>query len=251
MAASFLALAAGAGPCAAQPASAPGAAPFVIGTHQPTTTFQGRWVRRIYHEAFRRLDMPVEVAIYPLQRLTVLLDLGHIDGDIARVHGYAAAHPEAVRVEESIYAMGWGLYALDPKLTVARMADLAGTPLRAGYLRGVAICESNLKAHLPAGQVVPLTTEDQGLGMMQSGRLDVYCGSELSMLDLSFSSQFRSAKPRMLVRMGEPMPLHPYLHRRWAGVAPRLAAVLRQMKDEGVIERYRIESLKEVSAGTP
>lgn len=241
-------LAAVGGPSAAQPAAT---APLVIGTHQPATTFQGRWMRRIYAEAFRRLDTPVEIVIVPLQRLTVLLDLGQIDGDIARVHGYAAAHPQAVRVEEPIYTMGWGLYTLEPSLTAARPADLAGSPLRAGYLRGVAICETKLKEQLPAEQVVSLNTEEQALGMMQGGRLDVYCGSEYSMLDLSFSPQFRSVKPRMLMRLRESMPLHPYLHRRWAGLAPRLAAVIKQMRDEGVIERYRVESLKEAAAGAP
>ena len=255
LAAALLALAAATAPAAAQPGPASSSAaaptPFVIGTHQPTTTFQGRWLRRIYAEAFKRLDMPVEVAIYPLQRLTVLLDLGHIDGDTARVHGYAAAHPQAVRVEESIYPMTFGLYALDPAPAIARTADLAGSPLRAGYLRGVAICESSLRAQLPAEQVVPLTTEEQGLGMMQSRRLDVYCGSEYGMLDLSLSPQFRSAKPRLMVKFGESMPLHPYLHRRWEGLAPRLAQALRQMKDEGLIERYRAESLKEAAAGAP
>ena len=252
LASALLAVAA-VGPAHAQPASAPAGAPvpIVIGTHQPTTTFQGRWVRRIYNEAFRRLDMPLAIAIYPLQRLTVMLDLGQIDGDIARVHGYAAAHPQAIRVEEPIYAMGWGLYAVDPAPPIATMADLAGTPLRAGYLRGVAICEARLKEQLPAEQVVPLTTEEQALNMLQSGRLNVYCGSEYTMLDLSLSPQFKTVKPRMLVKLGESMPLHPYLHRRWAGLAPRLAAVLRQMREEGLIERYRVESLKETATGTP
>jgi hypothetical protein len=37
-------------------------------------------------------------------------------------------------------------------------------------------------------------------------------------------------------------------HRKHADLAPRLAAALKQMKAEGLIERYRVDALRE-SAG--
>lgn len=43
------------------------------------------------------------------------------------------------------------------------------------------------------------------------------------------------------------IPLHAFLHHKHAALAPRLAEALRQMKAEGVIERYRIESLQAVA----
>ncbi|HMC17323.1 MAG TPA: hypothetical protein VKI18_16930 [Albitalea sp.] len=61
-----------------------GAAPFVLGTDHPETSFGGRWIRRIYVEAFRRLDIPLRFADYPTQRLSVVLERGDIDGEAQR-----------------------------------------------------------------------------------------------------------------------------------------------------------------------
>jgi hypothetical protein len=45
--------------------------------------------------------------------------------------------------------------------------------------------------------------------------------------------------------LDESAPMFPYLHRKNAELAPRLAAVLRQMKAEGVIARYRSDVERE------
>jgi polar amino acid transport system substrate-binding protein len=37
------------------------------------------------------------------------------------------------------------------------------------------------------------------------------------------------------------VPTYPYLHRKHADLAPRLAAVLKQMKSEGLIKAYRLQ----------
>lgn len=168
---------------AVEPAQPAAPAAFVIGTHQPETTFQGRWVRRIYEEAFRRIGVPLKVAVYPLQRLAVLTDQGTIDGDTARVAAYGAAHPELVRIDESIFDMGFGLWAVDRTLVLARLEDLRDKPWRGIYLRGVAICENTLSPFMPAERLRNVTDERQGLNMLLAGRAELYCGSSWGILD--------------------------------------------------------------------
>ena len=49
---------------------------------------------------------------------------------------------------------------------------------------------------------------------------------------------------RKQVELGEPVPLYAFVNRRHTELAPRLAATLRQMKAEGLIEQYRHETLR-------
>jgi len=38
------------------------------------------------------------------------------------------------------------------------------------------------------------------------------------------------------------VPIHAYMHKQYACLAPKLTAVLKNMKQEGLIEKYRINA---------
>lgn len=214
-----------------------------MATHQLPTSFQGQWVRRIYTEAFRRLGVPMEVQTIPLQRMTEMLDRGEIDGDVGRVHGHGLAHPELVRVEEPMYDIVFGLYTLDRAIELKRVEDLGDKPWTATYVRGVAICERLLKAHLQPENLSPIGADEQGLEMLAMKRVDFYCAANHTFADVaSRQRHHKLPPPRMALSMGT-VQLYPYLHHRHAALALRLATVLSEMRAEGLIERYRLESL--------
>jgi len=242
--ATVLGLAAGLA-CVAGVASATPAR-FVIGTSQGDDTVAGRLQRRIYVEAFRRMDVPLEIAVFPLQRLSISTDEGSIDGDVARVQGYGASHPQLVRVEEPVYEVTWALFALNPALeALPELGALSATRWRGSYLRGVGVCERALKALLPPERLQDVTSDAQGFTMMRLGRTEVHCTADLSALTLQTQPEFRDVViTRRVVDIGT-FPLYPYVHKRNAELAPRLAATLRQMKAEGLVDRYRAEVLRD------
>lgn len=221
-------------------------APFVLGTSQDADTLAGKMQRRIYGEAFSRLGMPLQLVVMPLQRLSAATDQGQIDGDVARVHGYANAHPELVRVEEPVYDVIWALYATNPALRLDRAEDLRSLPLRATFLRGAAVCERALKALMPPERLMDVTSDQQGFSMLRLGRSDLHCTADLSAITLQHSAEFRGIDILRRVADIGTFALHTYLHRRHAELAPRLGAVLRQMRAEGLIERYRAEAVREL-----
>lgn len=221
-------------------------APFVMGTDADEATLHGKWFRRIYAEAFRRLDIPLEFAVYPLARLGVLADQGDIDGEALRVHGYGAAHPNLVRVEESAIENRLALYTANPALSLNRLEDLASSRLTVEYRRGVAICLKFLGPLFPPERIADVTTTGQGLRKLVAGRMDLYCDFDLAVQSALYSHELADLGPfRKAIDLGEPIPLYPYLHRKNAALAPRLADTLGKMKAEGLIERYRIEAEKE------
>jgi polar amino acid transport system substrate-binding protein len=218
-------------------------APFVMATHQPDTNFQGQWVRRIYTEAFRRLGVPMEVQAIPLQRMTEMLDRGELDGDVGRVHAHGLSHPELVRVEESMYDVVFGLYTIDQTIELKRIEELDARPWRAAYVRGVAVCERLLKPHIAPENLSSLVNDEQGMHMLAMGRVHFYCAANHSVADAASREHFRGLPPPRLVLSMGTIALYPYLHRRHAALAPRLAEVLREMRSQGLIERFRTEAL--------
>lgn len=226
-----------------------GRSPIVLGTDQSETSYHGRWIRRAYAEAFRRLDLPLQLIHLPTQRAAAMLAQGEIDGEVARARAYAAANPSAIRVDEAILEARFVLYGLDPALRLERVEDLQGRPLRVVYRRGVVFCERTLQAlQLPPGRLMDVTDTAQGLNMVLAGRADAFCDIDAAAAPVFASGSVKGAAAIRRVLELDSADNYPYLHARHAALAPRLAEVLRQLKAEGLIERYRQDAKREVEA---
>jgi polar amino acid transport system substrate-binding protein len=88
---------------------------------------------------------------------------------------------------------------------------------------------------LLGGALCRLTSTEQGLHHLLDGPPGLFhCDTELAVASALHSAKFKGvAAIRKLLVLSDSTPLYPYLHRRNAALAPRLAAVLRQMKAEG------------------
>lgn len=227
-------------------ATAAAPAPFVMGFDEDPRIFGSVWSLRIYTEAFRRLGIPLQPKFYPLARRAALGDEGAIDGDGARVYGWSTAHPNMVRVEESVMDLGFGMYTANPALRLQRMEDLPSSGLLAEYRRGILLCENALKPLLPAARLSDVTSEYQGLKKLVAGRTDVYCELDSVVRQALVSPELKGVTNiRKVFNVGI-LPTYPYLYKTHAELAPRLAATLKQMKAEGLIEAYRLEAEKQV-----
>jgi hypothetical protein len=216
--------------------------PFVMASadKQPTALF--KWYQRIYDEAFRRLGMRWEMVVYPALRIGAQLDQGLIDGEVIRTRVYGDVHPELIRVDESLFDTVFALYAANPALELKSLHDLPALHLRVYHRRGVVYCERALKSVLSPEQVSDVTDVEQGLNMLLAGRMDVFCDMEFQVRDLLDSAEFKGATGLRKVLVLGSEPLYPYLAHKHAQLAPRLAATLKAMKAEGLIECYRLES---------
>jgi polar amino acid transport system substrate-binding protein len=217
---------------------------FVMVTDQPEDTYEGKWQRLVYQEAFRRLDIPLEVEVMPTQRLSAMVDSGAVDGQFMRVAAYAGAHPEQVRVDEVIYEVGFALWVSNPALTLTRLQDLAATGWVGAYRRGVELCQRALSPLVPAERLSNVATEHDGLRMLLNGRIDYYCEIDAALQSARDAPEFKGAAlVRPLLTIGDRIVLYPYLHKNNAVLSPRLAAVLKGMKAEGLLERFQREAL--------
>lgn len=227
-------------------ATPPVPAPFVMAFDEDPTTFGIRWSLKIHTEAFRRLDIPLQPRFLPFARRAAMADEGAVDGDNARVFAYGSAHPNLIRVEEPVMTLGFGLYGTNPRLHLERVQDLATADLLVEYRSGIVFCETSLKPWVSAERLTVVKSEDQGLRKLVTGRTDVYCDLDNVIWPLLVTPEFKeSGRIRKLMSIGE-LPTYPYLHRKHAELVPRLAATLKQMKAEGLIEAYRLQVEREL-----
>ncbi len=219
--------------------------PFVMATDQPETTYEGKWQRLAYQEAFKRLGIPLEVEVMPTQRVSAMVDSGAVDGQFMRVLAYADTHPEQIRVAESIYEVGFALWASNPALSLSRLQDLAATSWIGVYKRGVELCQRSLSPLVPAERLSSVASEEVGLRMLLTGRVDYYCEIDAALQSALYAPEFKGVTSvHPLLTIGDRIVLYPYLSSKHAELAPRLAAVLKEMKAEGLLERYRQQALE-------
>lgn len=228
------------------PAYGGASASFIIGIDADETTLTGKWYRRIYGEAFSRMKIPLTVVTAPTARLSVLADQGEVQGQCSRVFGYADAHPNQLRVEEPVHDVRLVLYAFGPAARpdrLLRLEDMATGKWRVEFRRGVAICEQKLKPLLPADMLSDVTGIEQGLKKLRAGRTDLYCDFDLAVRSGLATPEFKGVGGyREALYLGVGLPLYPYVHKSRGELVPLLARTLREMKAEGLIERYQLEA---------
>jgi polar amino acid transport system substrate-binding protein len=222
-------------------------APITLSADQDETTYAGRWVWLIYTEAFKRLDLDFKLSANPMIRQSIMADAGQLDGEVARVYGYGDTHPNLVRVEEPVLDLAFSLYSANPALRAQRLEDLSVGNWRGEFRRGVGVCEKVLKEIFPAERLSDVTTSEQGAKKLLADRTDIYCDNEVSMARVLHSREIKNvASIRKLFSLGSPIPTYPYLHKKHAQLAPRLAATLKKMKEEGLMETYRRQAERDM-----
>lgn len=221
--------------------------PFIMTADTAPTSYANRWVTLIYNEVFKRLGIPYQLEHYTLARRAALVEEGAADGEVSRVYSYGDNRPDLIRVEESLIDFGFSFYSANPAVHVDRLEDLRATNYLVEYRRGILICENAVKQFVPAERISDVPTQQQGLKKLVAGRTDLYCDIDVYVLQELASPEFKDApKVRKVISLGKSVPTYPFLNKKHAALAPRMAAVLKQMKAEGLIEAYRLQVEREL-----
>ncbi|MFT5700433.1 MAG: polar amino acid transport system substrate-binding protein [Desulforhopalus sp.] len=216
---------------------------FYMAINRPEGTPLFEWTKLIYTEVFRRLNMELLVEYYPLKRASVQANKGEVDGEPARVYGYAESYPSLVRVEESIFSMNVVAYTIDPSLAELRgWSSLENSEYTVEYPYGMEICEINLSKVLATHQILSIKQSLQGLERLVAGRTDLYIDDLNSTTPIieDLKNGFKN-----IVRIAggmESTPLYMYIHNSHRELKEKLETIIRDIKEEGLVELYRKEA---------
>lgn len=212
---------------------------------EPQSTSAGRWLGLIYTEAFRQLGVAVEIRRFPAARATAEAVAGNIDGELARVYGYAAMHPSLMRVPEAPFSASNAAYTRHPAIHLPDgWESLRGTGYRVDYRFGYPVVRQRLAAVLPPGSFNGVLNAELGLRKLAVGRSDLYIDTAEVIDPMLASPEFMHAGIRRAAVM-ERMPIYSYLNKKHEKLAMRLSAVLKKMRDSGQVEQLRQQALKD------
>jgi ABC-type amino acid transport substrate-binding protein len=206
-------------------------------------SFAARWLALIYTDAFQQLGVELDIRNFPAARAAAEAAAGNVDGELARSYEYEATQTALVRVPEPTFFARTIAFARRPDIQLAPgWESLRGTPYHVEYRLGYPVIAQKLADVLPASQLSEVRNAETGLRKLVLGRSDLYVDFADIVEAMLERTEFRAAGIRAVAIL-ERGPVHAYLNRKHADLVPRLAAVLKKMRDSGQVERYRQQAL--------
>jgi hypothetical protein len=197
----------------------------------------GRFLSLVYTEAFKRLGISFYVKEAPSQRGSFMADSGEIDGLLSRIYSYNETHPNLIQVEEPHWHSGFLAVAKDSSIQLDGWQSLSNTQYRVTYVRGTEGCERKLPQVVRPKNLERVDTVSQGLKKLRAGWTDIVVSSEMGVINILHSDEFKDSGLRVVGVM-EKFSSHAFLHKKHQELVPQLSTVLADMKKEGLLEAY-------------
>lgn len=218
--------------------SAPESRKMTMVFTRPKYEYYGRWMYLVFNEAFKRIGKELVFENYPPKRCSFLADEGKVDGELGRIYSYNKFHPNLVRVEEHITSISWAAYTTDPEMRLGGWESLRKKDLRIEFRRGLTKADQRLSELVSEENLSSIDSVPQGLEKLANGRTDIYVDVEQTVTQYLISEEFENSGIRKAGILEEET-LHAFLHKKHEAIAPKLSDALRQMKSEGLFEKYK------------
>lgn len=227
---------------AALPSSSVAAEKIVLVSSEDTkASFTGRWLNLIYTEVFRRLGYEFQYTGYPNERAAMVAEDGDVDGEIQRAANYEKVTKNLLKVEEPSFLVIVAAYAVTPGIVLDGWESLKNTNYIVEYRRGSKVAQSALPKVVKPEKLSTITTVEQGLKKLITGRIDLFIEQERVVAETLRNFDKGKFDPSSVYQAGIMWTgeSHVYLHKKHAALLPKITEVLKAMKQEGVVERYK------------
>jgi len=184
---------------------------------------------RLLTEAFRRIGIEIEIVHHPAERSISNADRGIDDGDFPRIAGLENRYPGLIRVPEKVLDFEFVVFAQED-FPVGSWDSLA--PYHVGIVRGWKILEENLAG---VAMLIKARDQEQLFRLLGRNRIDVAVYARREGRYIAARQGLTSVRPLDPPLTVQEMFL--YLNRKHARLVSRLAAALREMKQDGAYGR--------------
>lgn len=196
------------------------------------------WAELTYSDLFHRLGVPFIFRVYPSKRLSVLLNKGIIDGDSGRMEIGSELYPNTVRVEEPLFVTKIYLFSTDSQIAINSWEALIKSnhmvELRIGHIA----CEQILKSKIQEKRISRVHSFIQGIQRLSLNRTKLLCASDL-IIEGIYHNLPQTHKRLRKVWFLTDSHIYLFFHKRHAKLAIRAASELKEMKRQGLIQRYQ------------
>ena len=208
---------------------------LATGTDKNST--DGKRLREVFHLALAQIGYALEAVDLPPMRAAASLQHGEVDGEMLRSDEYISSRPFCIKVDFMLSVASVGIYGRAQQFGKAPVDAAIAASSGVVYRRGVVACESRLAMLVPSSRTFAVATTRSGAAMVIAGRVDHLC--ELDATVAQWRLGVDESARRALVRVGSlvpRLPLFPCLHRRHESLSVTLAAALRSLEANGVLQ---------------
>lgn len=187
-------------------------------------------------EAFSRLGIELEVLILPAERALINANKGIEDGNLLRIKGLEKRYPNLIRVPEKMMDSEFVGYALGDIAEKPGWGRLSNHTIT--FVKGWKIFESNVK---DAESIVAVGDAAQMFTLLQQQRADVALYEKWQGLFLARKQgvkNYHILEPPFVT-----MEMFMYLNKKHSALVPKVARVLKEMKDDGTYKRIFDQTL--------
>lgn len=179
----------------------------------------------IITEAYRRLDIEIEILNISWARAILTANKGESDAELFRTEIVTELYKNIVIVKEPILFLDMVAFIKSKNIAIEKWDDLS--PYRIAFLRGVKLVEKNT-VNCSVFQVNEL---EKAFEMLDKGRVDIVIDE--------FFNGFRTVKEMGLtdiITLDTPLertPVYHFVHTKNRSLVPLLEQNLREMKSDG------------------
>lgn len=193
----------------------------------------------IYREAFKRINLSVEIQRMPGERSLIEANNGSVDGDAFRIGGLTSKYENLIQVDESVLIYECVAFTKKKNIRVKNWQGL--TPYNVAFMNGWKIFEENIKN---TKSIIKVTNTKSLFQMLEMDRVDVIAHGKLDGLYLMREYgiyQVRAMSPPLARKK-----MYLYLNKKHDQVAKDLAIAIRSMKEDGTYSRILEDILSEL-----
>lgn len=206
-----------------------------IGAERLKDNKKGGYVFVIVTEAFSRLGYDLNFVTFPFERSLKMSDAGFVDGELVRASSIELQYPNLIRVPEPLFDVDIVVISRSPIDLSMGWSALSGKSV--GWLLGVKSIQENTPETVHLTAVRNIT---QLFGLLKNRRVDYVVSTRV------FGSELLGAKSHGLIVNDQALTRissYTYLHKKHKELVPKLAATLREMKEDGsfqrIVEEYK------------
>lgn len=210
--------------------------------YDPSQNSQYLFYKEIYTEAFKELGYIFQYKMYPSKRSSYMANQGEVDGEPQRIYEYGRQYPNLIRVEEPIFINKTVVFAITRDIQLESLETLRESHYRVEYLAGSLWSKNHLKPLVPPERLSSVPTITQGFKKLELKRSDLFIALQVPSLEALYSQEFADSPIRPIAVVGRNLS-YPYLHKSHTELAPRLAEVLKKMKEDGRYDQIMRETM--------
>lgn len=214
---------------------------FVIG-RDPETTHRGMWMKKVFDEAFNKVGINYTIKYMPLKRASLSTDRELVDGDIYRVKDYNDKHTNLYRVPEPSFVGRISAFSRDKSIKIEnKWQSFKDSDFVITYQRGNKTMKENLEAVVDPQKLEATNSVAIGLRLLNKKRCDIFVAVDDEVRTVLQKDEFKNIE----IYTAESLvitPVHAFFLHKHKELADKVAGVLRDMKKEGLVEKYRVET---------